>query len=289
MNTPLYRLLKGVVHSAAGQRVVTANLGWHYRLAGVQRIRPLSELQHRLATFDRSDRAQRQPSVDALVELFFDIADNAEIERFIEAGAKDAGASIRAMSSWPSVETVAFEANPYTHRRFAAVCADAGVRYEHLALDEHPGQVTFLVRLNDNGVPIADGQGSLLHRPDYTLGYEAVTVDAVTLDGYLGEQRRTAMWVDVEGASSNVLLGATDTLAVTDVVMIEVEERAKWTGQQWMRREVVEFFDSCDLVPIARDRQSRQQFNIVFVRRDLADRPGVAEALSRFKSRYRIA
>ena len=75
-----------------------------------------------------------------------------------------------------------------------------------------------------------------------------------------------------EGASAVVLRGATRLLDEVDVLMIEVEEIPLWDGQEWTRSDVVEFLGGHGLVPVARDRQSRMQFNVVFVRGDrLAD------------------
>ncbi|MFT6391331.1 MAG: FkbM family methyltransferase [Ilumatobacter sp.] len=202
-----------------------------------------------------------------MVELLFSLVDNGGIDGFIEAGAKDGGASSRAVSEFGLSNVVAFEANPYTHKRFNKRLVKAGVKHEHLALSETSGTVQFLVRLKEDGTPIADGQGSLLVRSDHTPGYESVSVEAVTLDGYYADDMSTsfAMWVDVEGASSQVLRGATMLLERTDLVFIEVEDRHKWDGQEWLHDDVVTFFVEHGLNPVARDTQSRHQFNVLFV------------------------
>ena len=229
----------------------------------------------------------RKASVGSLVELFFDIAEAVEIDGFIEAGAKDAGASRRAANDLGVDEVVAFEANPYTFRRFDAEVTANGVQYEHLALSDSPGKVEFLVRLDEGGRPMADGQGSLLVRPDHTPGYESVEVESVTLDGFFVASTATtvAMWVDVEGAASSVLSGAPQVLSRTDVVMIELEEDRAWVGQKWLHDDVVRFFSEHQLRPIARDTQSRRQFNVVFVSDRVWARPAISLALSAWRDR----
>ena len=228
----------------------------------------LREPHYRLAVYDMATPDERGHSVVALADFFFEVVQGIGFRRFVEVGAKDAHASVRA-AGIPGMETViAFEANPYTYRRFATSLAEAGVDYRHLAVGDRSGTETFLVRRRDDGTPIADGQGSLLLRPDHEPGYERVEVGLVSLDGHLGppDGVRTAMWIDVEGASSQVLRGATAMLADVDLVMIEVEEQTVWDGQEWLRRDVVEAMAGAGLEPVARDRQSRHQFNLVFVR-----------------------
>lgn len=229
----------------------------------------------------------RRESVEDLIELFFSLVEAAGIDAFVEAGAKDGGASSRAVSEFGLSNVVAFEANPYTHKRFHKRLVKAGVKHEHLALSETSGTVEFLVRLKEDGTPIADGQGSLLVRPDHTPGYESVSVEAVTLDEYYADDPSAsfAMWVDVEGASSQVLRGGSTLLSRTDLVFIEVEDLQKWDGQEWLHDDVVGFFSEHGLKPVARDTQSRHQFNVLFVSDRALGKPEVSEAVEAWRSR----
>ena len=211
--------------------------------------------------FTAEDRTR---SVLDLIELFFDLCELRTIDVFIEAGAKEAAASQRAADI--GCRAVAFEANPYTHRRFADTLASTSVDYRHQALSD---------RLTEDGTPMAVGQGSLLVRPDHEPGYQEVTVDAITLDDHIGSlampDATIAMWVDVEGALSQVLGGAAQTLLHTDVLMVEVETVRRWNEQRWLAGDVVEALAEAGLVAVARDVQSRHQHNIVFVRDSLLD------------------
>jgi FkbM family methyltransferase len=243
-------------------------------------------LLDRVMRLDLAGTEERQHTTVDLIEFFFDLVEAAAVERFVEAGAKDATASIRASRELGIESVVAFEANPFTHRRFVESVRRAGVGYEQLALSDTQGSVSINVRLRPDGSPSADGQASLLLRHDNPPGHESVVVDAVRLDDYFAcsPGGRVAMWVDVEGASSVVLRGADRLLEETDVVMIEVEEVPLWDGQEWTRREVVASLGDRGLVPIARDRQSRLQFNIVFVRRDRLGEPAIAATCNRRRS-----
>jgi FkbM family methyltransferase len=238
--------------------------------------------------YNLDDPAEMARSCRDLSRLFFHIAKILDVDLFIEAGAKDAASSRRARRLLDPKRVVAFEANPFTHKRFAAVNGgESGVEYIHMALSETPGTVTFNVLRTDDGTPRADGQASLLKREnEKSKGFVEVTVDATTLDDYFTghEYDRSAIWVDVEGAARPVLSGGTAVLERAAVVMIEVEDRAFWGAEQWLCPDVVSYLYDRGLVPVARDFQSRYQYNIVFVRTDLLAVDRVRWALTLFTS-----
>lgn len=213
--------------------------------------------------------AQRKASVDFTVDLFFELVDALGVRTFVEAGAKEGSASRRGLEL-PGVErAIAFEANPYTHRRFAKRLKKAGVDYRHRALSAETGDIEFFVRISGStGAPMADGQASMLVRPDHEPGYEVVSVPASRLDEVLERvDAPFAMWVDVEGASDEVFHGAAGILDAFDALIVETEDRIVWEGQRWRSPELVDHLVRQGFVPVARDRQSRFQYNIVFVRR----------------------
>lgn len=244
---------------------------------------PRSRLIDRALIASTPDLAERSTSTQALVELFFDLCASTQVDVFVEAGAKESSASIRAIESGiPRV--VAFEANPYTHARFEAAVTRAGVEYRHAALAERGGDSRFLVRRHEDGTPIPDGQGSLLVRPDHEPGYEEVTVPAVKLDDAIDDAAgRVAMWVDVEGAVAEVLSGAAGVLGRTDVLIVEVEAVARWVGQRWLADDVVERLARVGLRAVGRDMQSRWQFNVLFVRDELLAGAPIAERISSWR------
>ncbi len=252
---------------------------------------PVESMLSRFLSFGLVPPEQRTASVTSLVELFFSLVDDLGVERFVEAGAKEAGASQRALRGRSDRDVVAFEANPFTYRRFEARLQATDVDYRHLALSDSPGPVTFQVRLTADGTPIADGQGSIHVRSSYEPGYHEATVDGVTLDEFFAQRdggelgpARCAWWVDVEGAAAPVLRGGVELLGITDLVMIEVEDIRAWDQQEWLASDVVEFMAYHGLVPIARDVQSRHQFNIVFLRSELAESVPVKQRLAMWRS-----
>ena len=236
----------------------------------------------KMLTVGRLPVELRSSSVDDLVDLFFSLVDVTHVETFVEAGAKDALASRRASTRHAVPTVVAFEANPYTHRRFVADVVADGVDYRHQALSEASGEIVFLVRLDECGRPRADGQGSLHARSDHRDGYESVEVVVGRLDKSVegAGSVATALWIDVEGASAQVLRGATSMLRAVEVVMIEVESDRRWNGQEWIDHDVIEFLSSYGLRPVGRDQQSRLQYNVVFAR---PEDSAVADVLARWR------
>jgi FkbM family methyltransferase len=171
-------------------------------------------------TFRPSTPAARDPearkrSVEALETLFFDLCRELAPDLFIEAGAKDAYASRRIPEGLPNARVVAFEANPFTFKRFKKKIdyRAQGVEYIHRALSDSEGTVTFNVRIVD-GRMSSDGQGSMLVATRSKVGTTPVEVASSRIDCFFPPESfgRCAIWIDVEGASREVLRGASGIL-----------------------------------------------------------------------------
>ena len=123
----------------------------------------LERLERTSSQFDM-EPSGRLHSVHMLEEFFFDLVVNFDTTLFLEAGAKAADASRRARKLIPHATVVAYEANPYTFRRFRKQIdyKAEGVHYRKKALASQPGELTFYVRKTEDGRPRKDGQGSLL-------------------------------------------------------------------------------------------------------------------------------
>jgi FkbM family methyltransferase len=238
--------------------------------------------QFRLESPDERKRSTRE-----LEHLFFSLVRRFAPAWFIEAGAKDARASRKVADAQTAKQIVAFEANPYTYERFSHKYdfPSLGIDYVHTALGAHAGETSFNVRRTDDGVPIADGQGSLMVAGAYAPGHERVTVPMKRLDDHLGARTPSvALWIDVEGAHEQVLAGAERALELAQLVFIEVEDHAFWDGQ-WLWSDVHPCLFGHGLVPIARDFQSKWQYNVVLVRRSLLGSRELRTALANYHSR----
>lgn len=220
--------------------------------------------------YDLHDRADRMASADDLAHFFFQIVRVSQPELFIEAGAKDARTSIRARRYLENARIVAFEANPHNYARFRKnkELEQGKIDYLNYALAEKTGTLTFRIKKERDGEklnPIA-GDNSILTRVEQGVVYEEVTVPSTSLDDYFeGNTKSCCLWVDVEGATKEVLLGARRLLDQASFMIVEVEDRPIWEGQ-WLRKDLSPYLFDRGLVPIARDFQSRYQYNIIYVK-----------------------
>lgn len=250
----------------------------------------LARLEGTRAAFGALSKAERMRSVAELEEFFFELVRLVNPSLFVEAGAKDAGASRKVSTLLTGAAIVAFEANPYTFRRFKKKYdyRASGIQYRNQALASRVGSVSFNLRKSDDGRPAADGQGSLLKFTEYAPGHIQVTVPCTTLDTVMDEfgpaSEGCVLWVDVEGATEEVMGGATRTLSTASVIFIEVEDKEYW-GAQWLAERVLSHLHAAGLHPVARDFQSRAQYNVLCVRNSLLAQNACEEAIAAYRQR----
>ena len=241
----------------------------------------LYDQQLRLFAAHFSNMFQGRANSAALVANYFhELVAQIDPALFVEAGAYRADASCKVRADHPACRVVAFEANPYNYRRYAEELdfASLGVEFLNLAVTEANGPVTFHLRTRQDGEDLrrVTGNSSLLRRQGTDTEYEEITVQGVSLDEYFADSTASpvCMWIDVEGASGAVLRGARQLLERTELVLIEVEEKFQWE-HQWRSLDVIEFFLDAGFVPLTRDAEYNQQYNILFVRNDVYERPDV--------------
>lgn len=210
----------------------------------------------------------RKKSADALVELFFGLTKAIQPALFVEAGAKTGEVSLRAREMCPQSRVLAFEANPYNFENYSNKFnhEEKQVSYLNLALSDNVGEITFNIIKSRDGAPVPrqTGMNSILERDQAGIEYERVTVPSTTLDTYLGDAESVALWVDVEGASRQVLGGGEAMLSKTDVMLVELEDQKSWKDQ-WSSTEALQHILSVGFIPIARDFEYRYQHNVLFI------------------------
>ncbi|WP_183096148.1 FkbM family methyltransferase [Nocardioides stalactiti] len=211
----------------------------------------------------------------------------------LEVGAHEAGFSRWVRSALPGAHSVAFEANPYVFERYAAEVSGSGVDYRHLAVSDEADGVDLRIPREfhnpRNGRRFRKANDSRMaslaaHRESERD--DVVTVPSVRLDDFVASDtdlrpgEEVVAWIDVEGASRQVLTSGTDVLARTALLFIEVERRPQWE-EQWLDVDVARFLATCGLVPILRDVQRPGQHNVVYARADLAALPATARLCER--------
>lgn len=252
----------------------------------------LAHLSANASLYDLRDRAARKRSAADLRKMFFALLPAVAPDLFVEAGARDGAGARRARRLLPDSRVLAYEGNPHIHARFAARhdFAALGIDYVQSALSNRDGPVTFKVLTADRHSDRAtqSGRSSLLERSDPEAEYETVTVPGVRLDSIATGVERAALWLDVEGASEMVLTGGDAVLSRVALLMIEVETAPFWPGQ-WLAHDVLAYLMARGLVPVARDYERRNQFNILLLSETTLTCPDVLPVLELQQSlaRYR--
>jgi FkbM family methyltransferase len=235
-----------------------------------------------------------------LTDLFYDLQRFIKPKTFLEFGAFDASFSKSIRQMHPAAKVIAFEANPYNYKHFTSEFdfRGANIEYHHLAIsDRDNGNISFQVQRKRSGKEASPvkGDDSLLkrnvsdaHEVYRDIEYETVTVDTVTLDGFLNNAQfgldDFSAWIDVEGALKQALAGATRTLARTQSLIVEVEEKPHWSAQ-WLAPDVESFLAQNDFYPVARDFEYEHQYNMIFVKRAVMEHFGFNQCMVKYFER----
>lgn len=221
-------------------------------------------------------------------EAFRDLCADVAPALGLEIGAHEARFSRWLRTAVPHAQCLAFEANPFVHEKYAAELAEVGVDYRHLAITDVEGTVDLRIPRefynpeHDRHFS-KDRTNPMASLADHRLAevHDDVPVPAARLDDVvrretdLGDGDDVVAWIDVEGASQQVLSSGEGVLRRAALVYIEVESQPVWDGQ-WLDVDVARFLAGCDLVPVLRDVQRPGQYNVVYARADIAARPEMA-------------
>lgn len=197
---------------------------------------------------------------------FFQILEGANVKSLIECGANEATASMRANSL--GLQALAIEANPETFKKITPQSTN-NFKKVNFGLGKKNSSLNFYMPKANHTA------GSATFKPKSGVEYETTKVQVRALDQLLSNTRYIespfALWIDVEGMQYEVLNGMLGTLKRNNckVVKIEVEDLEIFSGQRWLSREVVKFFEDLGFVLAYRDFEYAHQYNLLFVRSDV--------------------
>ncbi len=238
----------------------------------------------------RSDGVTGAAGHSRLVQEFFTVLEHTGAPAlFCDVGANDGSAGMHAKRLFPAAKVLSLEANPHIQRVHADRLEKAGVESLNIAACSSTAEATIYIprtlsRAYVNGEIVSavvhesseTGKSSLLRRDEEAV-YEEVRVPGIRLDdllhGTLAEMdgRQAALWIDVEGAAFDVLLGSPELLERTSALLIETENFRFWTGQK-NSGEVARLLIAKGFLPVSRDHEySDKQFNTLFVHGSLID------------------
>jgi FkbM family methyltransferase len=242
-------------------------------------------MMHSASRWDLGSREGRKASAAWLRSTYeLLLRDALKPEVFWELGAFEAAFSRRLRAALPKTAFHAFEANPYTYDRFREQVTKDGVNYHHKALGPEDGTAVFKIgrTVGDRELPPDMGCNSLLTKSgDRT--YEDAHVGMVALDNFAAQQgllgKLSAVWIDAEGFAFQVLQGMRQTLKSSTFVFIEVEDRQLWEGQKTYG-DVRRFLFAEGFIPILRDFEFKQQYNVLFCKPAAYERADVRLVLT---------
>jgi FkbM family methyltransferase len=223
-----------------------------------------------------------------MVELFKHLCEVIQCRMTVEVGAHGAEFSRDMARRLPQATIVAFEANPHVHSAFAGrVGGRVDYRQSLVASDRRPRTLYIPRRSQWADKDVEHHPGATiasLKKGVAVVEAEEVVVESTTLDQVCADTEWLApcgLWIDVEGAASEVLIGAHASLSRNvQLIFMEVERRAAW-HDQWLLADVRDYLGMKGFVPVCRDRETEWQFNEVYVQSE-AISPKVVTALGQY-------
>ena len=190
----------------------------------------------------------------------------------LEIGAREAMFSKHCSLALANSKVFAFEASPHNYRVYSEACKNFNMQYLNYAVGAGDGVAEFFINsvINGEAIPADTGRNSLLPRTSAAIA-STVPVQVITIDHFLAEKglrgQPLAVWIDVEGATGDVLRGMEASLKYVDSLFVEVEEKRFWENQ-WLRKDVEECLALHGLKAVARDFEYADdgQYNMMFKR-----------------------
>ena len=86
-------------------------------------------------------------------------------------------------------------------------------------------------------------------------------------------KNKIALWIDVEGAQSEILHSLLRAFAqgIISSVYIEVEKTPLWLEQKMLDTDIIEFMHKHNFSQFLRDNEDYTQYNIIFVNNNITD------------------
>jgi FkbM family methyltransferase len=216
--------------------------------------------------------------------LFTTLLSRLQISAVCDVGSMDGADALAFRAAIPRSSIYALEPNPHNFHRMTAdqLMRERNIRVEPLAATNYDGQGDFFLVEADSQSDSHRGVGSLYRRSDPYAPASVVKVRTTRLDTYLADKRnpqaRFALWIDTEGKAYEVIEGAEGAVDQVYLLHVEVETTPCIGSDQKLYPEVRSLAQRLGFAELATDApRDREQFNVLYVRRDLP--PGVRLAL----------
>ena len=196
-----------------------------------------------------------------LSEQFFTMQKDINPDYCIEVGAHAAEFSV-SVSKHFGIKATAFEAGSIVYETYKNQVNNDLVSYLNYAISDIDGTVTFKVT-NDQ----MHGNSGIVQRVGFNHT-ETEEVESYKLDTYFKNAKfeNACLWIDVEGASKQVLSGGIETLKKVSSIFIETEDHPYWEDQ-WLTEDVVKFLNSQGFVLEGNEKVYDAQQNLIFTKK----------------------
>lgn len=201
-----------------------------------------------------------------ILSLFMNIQKRLGPDISIEVGAHDADFSKEMLSL--NLEIFAFEASPYVYNRFKNEMF--GIDYINKAVSDTNKVIKFEIQPDPD--PSIVGNNSIKNRNE-VKDYYYIDVESVSIDEYFKNKlfSNGALWIDAEGSSREVLLGAKDSIRSFSSIYIELELQDFWLDS-WKRDDVIKYLESNGFYLLHEALCYAGQVDAIFIRNDCRDK-----------------
>ena len=234
----------------------------------------------------------RLESAENLRQFFLELCGALKIKNLLEIGAHEASISIDFLlrDANGTRRALAFEANPFTFESKTKSASERGVEVFNFGVADIDSIKDFQIPINkDLGyVDLSPGNASFLIRNDISVQYEIVKVPTITLNEIFNTHNISgnfALWIDVEGFSKSVLMGADRVLSGSNaqLVFIEIESTNFWKEQSSLL-EVMTLLSNYHFEWVAKDFEYRGQSNYIFIKTDSV--PFLSKHIRKYSSKF---
>jgi FkbM family methyltransferase len=201
----------------------------------------------------------------------------------LDVGSLDGSDALRFRRMLPRAKIVSFEANPHLYQKMIRdpKLQTAGVSIiNKVASASVADEIPFFISRESAGRVWNKGASSL-NRQIAGDDHEEIAVKTTRLDEHIGVSHGSAaLWIDVEGASYEVLSTIQSKRHLVSLIHIETETAELWKAQK-LKSDVVALAQSMGFTPIAQSSSGIQQ-DVVFVNRIILQKHRFQIALAMF-------
>lgn len=202
-----------------------------------------------------------------LLHIFLKLSELIQPDLSIEVGGYDSVYS-QEISKYDFCEKVyAYEANPYTYDNFKNLFSEK-VNYINLAISDFEGKSKIGIETMKEPT---QGHYSIKEKNNKPEIENYVEVDTNSLDNlHKINNEKIALWIDCEGANKEVLIGGSNLLKNTEIILIETELKEIWSNQ-WTHEDVVKFLKENDFFVYKYKNAYINQANVILLRNKWKD------------------